>query len=152
MHYYRLIENRPGRTPLGYGMAPGRWNHSGTPIIYACSHISINFVELMSIKGSYVSHAEWLLVTIAINIEPPMVQIDSLPDDWTKRPYPMSTQNFGTKWAEEMISPCLKVPSCRIPVVAYPNEHNLLINPVHPDARETLDLVSVEKVHFAVNL
>lgn len=46
----------------------------------------------------------------------------------------------------------LMVPSCRIPTCAYPIEHNLLINPLHPDFLRDVKFVSQEDVNFEVNI
>ncbi len=140
-----------GRSSLGYGMAPGRWNQYGTPMIYACSVISLNFLELLSIKGPVVTQSSWKLISLEIEGEIPELDAGQLPDDWKNRPHPRSTQEFGTAWAKGMISPILRVPSCRIPLKRYPTEHNLLINPFH---REFLNLVKVVEewdVSFEVN-
>lgn len=152
MRYFRLVEKRAGRSPIGYGTPPGRWNFRGTPIIYACNQISINFVELMSIKGSAVMLSEWQLVTLSIQVDIPHVLQESLPADWADRPYPFSTQKFGSAWAEKHISPFLKVPSARLPLIAYPAEHNLLINPLHEEAFKNIQVVDVSPVSFALNV
>ena len=151
MVYFRLIEDLPERTPLGYGLAGGRWNSSGTPMIYACNCSSLNFLELLSIKGSTVTTSLWLLVQLEITGEIPLLSVDHLPNNWKDRPYPQSTQEFGTQWAKRQFSPVLKVPSCRIPVSRFPQEHNLLINPLHGAFAKTVRIIGVEKVSFEVN-
>lgn len=151
MVYFRLIEDLPERTPLGYGLAGGRWNSFGTPMIYACNCSALNFLELLSIKGPVVSTSSWLLVQMEITAEVPSLSVADLPDNWRDRPYPYTTQEFGTQWAKRKFSPVLKVPSCRIPVSSFPREHNLLINPLHPDFFKKVKLVAVESVSFEVN-
>src|SRR5690606_11561059 len=116
MAYFRLIEDLPGRTPLGYGLGGGRWNNFRTPMIYACNYSALNFLELLSIKGPVVSTSSWLLVHMDIAVEIPALSVDDLPDNWRDRPYPYTTLEFGTQWAKRKVSPVLKVPSCRIPV------------------------------------
>ncbi|WP_009032972.1 hypothetical protein [Indibacter alkaliphilus] len=66
--YFRLIEDLPGRTPLGYGPRSGRWNLYGTPVIYACSYTSLNFLELLSIRGPVVTQSQWSLVIFEVSI------------------------------------------------------------------------------------
>ena len=151
MHYFRLMENVPGRMPLGYGKAAGRWNLMGTPMIYACNQSSLNFLELLAIKGPSVSTASWSLVTLRVQGDIPRLHPDDLPADWTQRPYPRSTQEFGSQWAQGMTTPYLKVPSCRIPASSYPTEHNLLINPLHPNRTDLVEVINVEPVQLEVN-
>ena len=67
MRYFRLIEALSGRSGLGYGMAPGRWNQYGTPMIYACSVGSLNFLELLSIKGPVITQSSWKLISLEID-------------------------------------------------------------------------------------
>lgn len=124
---------------------------SGTPIIYACNNSAINFLELLSIKGPVVSLAKWYLVTMEIKGEIPYLEPKDLPNDWNLRPYPKSTQRFGTNWAQEPMSACLKVPSCRIPIFRYPDEHNLLINPLYLDIQRFVKVKSVKEVEFELN-
>lgn len=45
----------------------------------------------------------------------------------------------------------LKVPSCRLPLVNYPLEHNLLINPLHPDFAKKVTFIKETEVSFAIN-
>ena len=51
-----------------------------------------------------------------------------LPANWKVYPAPTSTRVTGDRWAGEMSSLILKVPSTLIPV-----EQTFLINPKHPD-------------------
>jgi len=81
----------------------------------------------------------------------PELDASHLPQDWKNRPHPRSTQEFGTTWAKGMISPVLKIPSCRIPLSSYPSEHNVLINPLHPDFTISVKLVEEWDVSFEVN-
>jgi RES domain-containing protein len=136
---------------LGYGLAPARWNLYGVPIIYASSGSSLCFLEHLSIKGGTVSASKWLLITIKIDIEVSRIEADDLPLNWQERPYPESTQQIGSDWAQRQLSPFLKVPSIRIPVDSYPDEHNLLINPLHPDFMKSIASVTTTNVGFELN-
>jgi len=151
MRYFRMIEDLAGRSPLGFGLGAGRWNEFGTPIIYGCNASSLNFLELLSIKGTVVTQSKWKLVVLEIPEKVPELDASHLPPDWKNRPHPRSTQEFGTAWAKGMISPVLKIPSCRIPLSSYPNEHNILLNPLHPDFRNSVKLVEEWDVSFEVN-
>ena len=79
MRYFRLIENLPGRDPLGFGMGPGRWNVNGTPVIYASSVSALNFLELLSIKGPIVTESSWKLVSLEVVGSIPELEVDDLP-------------------------------------------------------------------------
>lgn len=145
------MEDIPSRTPLGYGRAGARWNINGVPLIYACNRISLNYLELLAIKGSAVASTNWKLVTLEVSGSIPRFHTNSLPADWKRRPYPKSTQEFGSQWAQSMGSPYLIVPSCRVALTAYPEEHNLLINPIHPEFTTLVKHIKTEPVSYELN-
>jgi RES domain-containing protein len=151
MKYFRLMEDHPDKTPLGYGRAGARWNFTGVPLIYACNHVSLSYLELFSIKGPAVANLNWILVTLEVLGDIPHLDPQGLPSDWKMRHYPISTQQIGSQWAQKMISPYLKVPSCRIAISSYPEEHNLLINPIHPDFGRLIKFIGSEPVSYELN-
>ena len=123
----------------------------GNPLIYSSNTISLPFLELYSIKGPAVVKPLWILAKLEISEEIPMVEEKDLPVDWTLRPHSRATKDFGTVWANSKEMLCLKVPSARIPLSAYPSECNLLINPLYPRFHERVKLLSEEEVSFAIN-
>lgn len=151
MVYFRLIEDLPGRSALGFGLGAARWNSFGCPMIYTCSATALNFLELLAIKGSIVTQSKWKLISLKVEGEIQQLDSEYLSPDWTNRPYPSSTQEFGTQWAKSLMSPVLKIPSCRIPLQSYPHEHNLLINPLHPDFNQAVKFTDEWDVSFEVN-
>ena len=151
MKYFRLIEKIHQDTPLGFGKAGGRWNINGTGILYTSNVSAINFLELLSIKGAIVTAVKWVLVTLEISGEIPYLNSKDLPKDWNIRPYPVSTQRFGTNWVQSQMSFSLKVPSCRLPLSRYPEEHNLIVNPSYPDFGNLITVESIVDVDFELN-
>jgi RES domain-containing protein len=150
-NYFRIIQRRLASNPLGYGTGGARWNPRGVPVIYAGSSISIITTEFLSIKGSAVVDAEWSLVTLSVSRTPPQLDVKSLPKDWDARPYPLSTQEFGRQWTRLKSSVSLKVPSARIPLKAFPSEHNLLIDPLHPAFAREVSVLTVDPLYFNLN-
>lgn len=150
-NYFRIIQRRLAGSPLGYGSGGARWNPRGVPVIYAGSSVSIITTEFLSIKGSAVVESEWSLVTLAVSQPPPQLDVKSLPIDWDARPHPLSTQEFGRQWTRLKSSVCLKVPSARIPLKAYPSEHNLLIDPLHPAFMREVVVLSIDSLFFNLN-
>ena len=151
MRYYRLMEDIPDRTPLGYGRAGARWNFNGIPLIYACNHVSLNYLELLSIKGPVVTKSNWTLVTLEVSGEIHRLDPTGLPSDWKWKPYPRSTQEIGSQWAQKLLGYCLMVPSCRIALSSYPEEHNLLINPLHPEFNKLVKVIGTEQVLYELD-
>jgi len=151
MDYFRIIKREHAASPFGYGRNAGRWNSRNTPIIYAASSASLSMTEYLSIKGTAVLTTVWSLVTYSVDYESPHLEKETLPAEWDARPHPLTTQLFGDKWVKEQTSVCLKVPSARLLISAYPREHNLLMNPFHPDFLKTVSVKAVENLHFHLN-
>ena len=151
MRCYRLYENIPTHSALGFGLGSGRWNHAGTPLIYASNMVTLPFMELYSIKGPVVASSDWVLATLEIPDEIPELDIESLPQNWNWRPARNATKDFGTVWANTQQFLCLKIPSARIPLMAYPKECNILINPLHPDFHGLIKMISEERVDFTLD-
>lgn len=148
MVYYRLYQDLPGRTPIGYGTSGARWNKKGTPIIYCASSKAIATFEILSIFGSKVSSNPYILATIEVTGILNYIREIDIPKDWNAIPRPLSTQEIGTAWAKSMESLGLMVPSARLPLSAYPNEHNLLINPLSSDFGIHFNVIKEEKFLF----
>ena len=107
----------------------GRWNHKGTPIIYAASSVPLGILEMLvnlqdeSLLPSYV--------VFKIEFEQNIVEaleVSDLPSDWRSSPAPVEVKNIGDVWFKELRSVVLAVPSA-----VTPNEPNYLFNPTHPD-------------------
>ena len=150
MVYYRIYEYLENRTGLGYGQNGARWNHHGTPLIYAASSVALAMMEMLSIKGSTVTQGKWILAHFEVPNGLPRLESKNFPKDWSFRPLTRTTKNFGTHWAENKSSVVLQVPSARIPLTAYPAEHNLLINPLHPEFTTLVKLIKEEEIPFYV--
>jgi RES domain-containing protein len=151
MEYFRLYEKQAGRTPLGYGVGSGRWNEKKTPMIYASSSVALTMVEHFSISGYKVSNTKFELATLEIDYDIPYIEEKDLPTNWNLRFHKRDTQEFGTTWAGAKEFLCLKVPSARIPISIYPEEHNLLINPLHSDFGTSVKVVLIEEILFNLN-
>jgi len=149
--YYRIIHARHRKDPLGYGNSAARWNSRGTEIIYCASSISLVHTEWLSIKGPAVLKTDWLLVTIGIGSKPFSVVVNDLPGNWSRRPPVRATRKLGDIWTKEKISLALKIPSARLPSKAFPNEHNLLLNPHHHDFRLKVRGIDIAKLSFNLN-
>jgi RES domain-containing protein len=151
MDYFRIIQRKHAGSPLGYGNMAGRWNPRNVPVIYACSAVSLSMTEYLCIRGTSLLSTTWSLLTYTIDIDIPSLEKDTLPVEWDSRPYPLTTQLFGYDWVRNQASVCLKVPSARLLLSAYPREHNLVINPFHPDFQRTVTVKSVEDLYFHLN-
>lgn len=151
MSYFRLYEKRDGRTPLGYGEAGGRWNEKKTPMIYCSNSRALTMVEHFSISGYKVSSTIFELTELKIDYDIPSIEVNDLPKNWNLRFHKRDTKEFGTTWSLAKEFLCIKVPSARMPLSAYPEEHNLLLNPLHPDFGKYVKSISIEEIQFNLN-
>jgi RES domain-containing protein len=108
----------------------GRWNHRGTAIVYTSETRSLATVELLVHVSLSYAPIGLKMATIEVPDEPvpEEVEVAALPPNWRGFPAPPELADLGTSWARSGRSLLLRVPSA---VVEH--EHNILINPAHPD-------------------
>jgi RES domain-containing protein len=106
----------------------GRWNHTGTSVVYTSGSLSLAVLELFvhvdinTIPGDLVA----IQVDIPDSLTIETVKIESLPRDWRRYPGPEALKDIGTAWASKVSTAILAVPSAVIP-----EERNYLLNPAH---------------------
>lgn len=108
-----------------------RWTPRGTPAVYASSHLSLAALEyLVHIDAE---DAPDDLIALHIGVPDDVTELacspSSLPADWRQTPPPLECQEIGGEWAGRGEALLLRVPS-----VLVPEESNVLVNPLHPDA------------------
>lgn len=144
---YRLASETPNYAAddlsgAGAAQTGGRWNAVGSPVVY-CAH---------SRALAYLETLVHLLPALAAGIPPPknrcMIEIDvpnsvwsnrhvakkdsKFPGGWNVLPVGKGSVDYGTAWLAAKTSALLVVPS-----IIVPEEENVLINPLHPDAKST---------------
>jgi len=122
-----------GRGAAKYG---GRWNTKGTPLVYTAESLAGAMVELLA----YFKDVRSLETRVYFRVKVDEVSIldldpEALPSDWKAYPYPPSTQRIGSRWAEDRVSVGLRVPS-----VLIPESYNVLLNPLHPQYEEAVEI------------
>ena len=136
MIIWRLCRQQHAARPLdgeGARLYGGRWNLPGTALAYTAGTLALAALEVLV----HVDHdlAPHDLVSIPIEI-PSGIRIEEialtqLPPNWRKNPAPERLQALGSGWADRATSALLRVPSAVIP-----EEHNYLVNPLHPGSRQ----------------
>ena len=113
----------------GARLYPGRWNTHSSPIIYTSEHYSTAMLEKL-IHANLVMPANqhYIAITIPNGVSYEVFQTAAHPG-WDSRSE-TRCRSFGRRWYAEMRSALLMVPS--IPARL---ERNILINPIHPDAK-----------------
>lgn len=131
MILYRLIKSDfayDAWSGQGASLYGGRWNHKGSPTVYASTHISLAALEILVHVNRQSILENFSLFSIEISDKQLMkLSNDYLPGDWLQDPAPLSTMDIGTNWLQSKDSVALLIPSCIIPY-----EFNAIINPQHP--------------------
>lgn len=138
MIVWRIAADAPDYTAddmsgVGAKISGGRWNRPGTAVLYCGTNIALAVLEtLLHFTAGGLPLNRYL------------VEID-VPDDvwrkaydlrrpavgWDAIPAAAVSLNAGDSWAKRNVSALMLVPS-----VIVPEEHNVLINPAHTDARK----------------
>ena len=129
---YRKQRRDAAFTGQGARMSGARWNFPGTPIVYACSTISLCLLEFfVHFDPTAVDigklDLEYRWAEIPETVPHLEVREDDLPSDWKEIPWTHSTQELGTKWMIQAKYLVVAVPS-----VVVPTERTFLLNPAHP--------------------
>jgi RES domain-containing protein len=109
----------------------GRWNSVGTPMVYCASSIALAALETLGAlrTGSLPFNRYLVRVDVPDQVWEQREILDPLPGGWDAIPSGMTSRRTGDRWAASRRSPILLVPS-----VIVPDEHNALINPLHPQS------------------
>ena len=137
MHLYRLARRKYAQSLDGqgaalYGQHPlrGRWNSVGHPLVYTAEHRSLAVLEYR--VNNPLPMADLLIITLEVPDDNQQTLFpDELPDDWARYAYESLCAPLGDQWLSKQETLMLRVPSA---VVAQ--EHNVLINPLHPEMKQ----------------
>ncbi|ALG75599.1 hypothetical protein VY88_28890 [Azospirillum thiophilum] len=137
------ISNHADLQGVGGLRAGARWHTRGRPIVYLAESPPGALIEILvhqEIASPAALPDRYRLLTVAA--EDGLVPLDAppLPPDWAERTE--ATRAVGDAWLANGRSALLRVPSAIMPDV-----HNVLLNPLHPDAGK-LRIADVQEVPF----
>jgi RES domain-containing protein len=114
---------------MGASLNSGRWNSQGTFMVYAATSRPMAVLEmLVHISNRRVTPDVRLF---AVEIPDELIaELKPLPHNWNVFPYEASAVAAGDRWVRANSSAALLVPSA-----VLSKEHNILLNPAHPDFR-----------------
>jgi RES domain-containing protein len=133
---YRLVRrNRTKDAFTGEGsrLFGGRWTPKGLPAIYCSEHLSLCVLELRVNQDRFLAREGYRFFRVTL----PQKIIEALalkdvPKGWDQPRISSvrltAAQRFGQAWLNERRSAVLRVPSA-----VLPEEHNFILNPLHPD-------------------
>lgn len=131
--FFRIVQaHRAASAMTGEGarLFGGRWNPKGLPAVYLAESRALAALEILVHAPREALSLEWR--TIALEIPEGLIETANqvaLPADWRALPSSPGARAFGAAWLRGHGSPALKLPSAVIP-----QEHTLMLNPLHPAA------------------
>lgn len=146
MQLYRITKKQYLENFSGQGKSftdGARWNQPGLPVLYFSASPAVALLEMANYLPSprLVPKSYRLgIYELPDDISQTILDIEQMPADWAKYPYPASTQTIGSEWLVRSTSLCLMVPSAAVPVGL---EYIVVVNPRHPD-RDQLKLIDVK--------
>ena len=140
MILYRITRDKYAKDLSGKGgqVSTARW-HDHAPIIYTSVSSSAAILEKLVYMQSNEIHHDLMLMSIIVPDQCSSEEIDilQLPEGWNKYPGPALLKRIGNAWLSRSSSLLLFVPS-----VIDPLAKNVLINPLHAEARQ----ISIGKI------
>lgn len=139
MRAYRLATETPAYfaddlTGAGAKGTGGRWNSVGIPVLYTSPSIALAVLEtVVHIASGGLPFNRYLIemdIPDAVWLARQEITHVTAPVGWDALPAGLTSIQFGDDWLNSMDSALLLVPS-----VIVPEEQNILINPVHSDAK-----------------
>jgi RES domain-containing protein len=125
----------------------GRWNSRGVPMVYCSTSLALAAIELFVHLEPNLQPDD--LVSIAAELpkgEPaPRLEAGELPAEWWTDDFE-ALRTLGDGWVRAKTSLAMMVPSAPIH-----SEWNVLVNPLHPAAKE-LRIEAPQPFHFAARM
>ena len=128
----------------GAKMSGGRWNSKGNAVIYTSVNIALATLETVHYLRSGALPFNRYLVRLDIpdNVWNKAKTLSPLPGGLDAVPAGMSARLAGDSWLAAGKEALLAIPS-----VIVPEEHNILINPKHPDAAK-ITATTLHRWHY----
>jgi RES domain-containing protein len=151
MQLWRIAKNTaqyPANDMTGGGAKAvgGRWNSKGLAVVYSSPSVALAMLETLAHIGDDIAARNRLLIRIdvpdAVWDKRKVLDVGSLDPTWLSEPPGMASIAAGDKWLRLGDSALLLVPS-----VIVAEECNVLINPLHTDARQISATVTRQYVY-----
>jgi len=130
---HRLTRRKfAGKNPFdgeGSFLFGGRWSSIGTRVCYAATHRSLAILEYRVHIDLALLPDDLVIATLEIPDDIAVAPTPTLPENWKEYPAPASLRKIGDRFIAEAQSALMLVPS-----VLVPQENNVMLNPLHPDA------------------
>ncbi|WP_214000932.1 RES family NAD+ phosphorylase [Arsukibacterium sp.] len=129
---YRLVNSKWAAQAFdgeGARLYGGRWNSKGQLCVYTAGSEALAILEILVHLNNRAPLAQYRLFQLTIDSNDILtVSLNNLPASWQLQPATADTAQIGNNWLAQQASLALSVPS-----VIAPREHNILLNPLHPN-------------------
>ena len=147
MEVYRIAQELYADDLSGNGsrLFGGRWNSEGFYALYTSANRSLALLETLAhVQAKFFRNKKYILATVLIPDKPSIkiLRQKDLPTNWDALDIFQTTQKIGDHFLEEQKNLILQVPS-----VLMPEEHNYVINPLHP-AMKQVKIVYQRQIEF----
>jgi RES domain-containing protein len=118
-----------------------RWNSKHTRIVYTAESRALALLEVavhLDLHEDVPTDRFFVEIEIPDSAIIKVLTIEDLPKDWNKKPPQRSSQLLGDQFCRENKHIAMKVPSSIIK-----QEHNYLLNPLHPD----INVVNIKQIY-----
>ena len=133
--FHRIVQENWATTAMdgeGARRYGGRWNSPGLPAVYLAESRALAALEILVHAPREALRLNWIVLDLEIPDDWLETALHSeLPENWRARPSSSAAQAYGTEWLRAGRGLALVLPS-----VVIPEEHSLLLNPLHPRMRE----------------
>jgi RES domain-containing protein len=111
----------------------GRWTTKGRRVVYTAETLSLAALEFLVHVDKTMLPPDLVQIEIDLpdRVAVAALEPSAIPSHWRTYPAPHALQRLGDAWLAEGSTAVLRVPSALIP-----EEHNVLLNPEHRDARK----------------
>ena len=130
MEVYRICSERHAQHVTASGR-PNRWNYQREYVVYTAASRALATLELVAHRNAIMEGVSYKVLCIDIPDDPSYITAidpNTLATDWTRLKSRHLTQDLGSRWYSSKESVVLQVPSAIIP-----QEHNYILNTLHPD-------------------
>lgn len=134
------ISDYPNLNGTGGLNASGRWHIMGRPVVYAAESPAGALTELLVHMDPQFADEEFQLLEIEVPSGIAMKLASQLLPDWEN--HLAVTRKIGDDWLVGMETALLRVPSAIVP-----DTFNMLINPLHRDAKK-IRIVAKKKLRL----
>ena len=146
MEVFRIAREKYAATLSGKGAAirGARWNSVGVEMIYTAANRSLAMAEVAVHLNLSTLQDDYVMIAISAPDDVQVQKLSSadLPTDWNTFPYNPLTRKIGDRFIAECKYCILQVPS-----VITKGEHNMLLNPYHPQFSK-IKIIAIENFPF----